>query len=107
MAFKQGQSGNPGGRPQDKPWRDALRIAAFEKDGKGRPKLRAIAEKTVALALEGDIQAIMEVANRLDGRPVQAIEANNEITHYVIAIPAPIEGDEIWAEAAQRSLTRQ
>lgn len=36
--------------------------------------LRKIAEALVAKAMEGDMAAISEVANRLDGKPLQAVE---------------------------------
>lgn len=74
MAFQPGQSGNPTGRRKEKPWRDALTLAL--KDGDGL-KLRNIAEKLVAAAEAGDLQAIKEIADRLDGKPVQAL-ANDE-----------------------------
>lgn len=70
MAFAPGQSGNPTGGRKDKPWRDALMLALNEADG-DRKRLRAVAEKCVAQALNGDMQAIKEVADRLDGKPAQ------------------------------------
>jgi len=41
--------------------------------GGGR-RLRAIIEKLFEKAEQGDLQAIREVMDRLDGKPVQAIE---------------------------------
>ena len=73
MPFKKGQSGNPGGRVKDKPWIDALRIESKALDKKGRPKLRVLAEKVFEMALAGDMAAIREIGDRLDGKPVQAI----------------------------------
>jgi hypothetical protein len=64
------------GRPvgsvnREKPFADALRIALRS----GNPhRLRAIAEKLIEKALTGDLQAIREVADRMDGKPAQAIE---------------------------------
>lgn len=66
--FQKGQSGNPSGRPKEKPWRDALNIAL--KDGDGA-KLRKIAEVTVTLAEAGEQWAVKEIADRLDGKAVQ------------------------------------
>ena len=37
-------------------------------------QLRAIARKLLERALEGDLQAIREIADRLDGKPAQVIE---------------------------------
>jgi len=70
MPFQSGKSGNPGGRPKDKPFADALRmeLAAAGEDGK---KLRAIARALIANAESGDMQAINAIADRLDGKPAQ------------------------------------
>ena len=61
------------GRPigsvnREKPFKDALRIAL-----RSDPlRLRRIADKLAALAEQGDLGAIREVADRLDGKPLQA-----------------------------------
>jgi hypothetical protein len=68
MVYRPGQSGNPGGRVHDKPWRDAIMLAI--KDGDPL-RLRKLAEKVVAMAEGGDMSAITEIANRLDGKPAQ------------------------------------
>jgi hypothetical protein len=63
------------GRPigssnREKPFNDALRIAL-----RGDPlRLRRIAEKLAMLAEEGDLAAIRELADRLDGKPAQVID---------------------------------
>lgn len=75
MSFKPGQSGNPGGRSKEHPFRDALRmeIAAAQRDG-DLSWLRKIAVALLAKAADGDVVAIREVADRLDGKPVQSVE---------------------------------
>jgi hypothetical protein len=61
------------GRPigsvnREKPFNDALRIAL-----RGDPlRLRRIAEKLAEKAEDGDLAAIRELADRLDGKPPQA-----------------------------------
>ena len=65
------------GRKGEKHWRDALRVAINrirEGDEDQRPMLARIAEKTVDLAMEGDMQAIKEIGDRLDGKAVQGID---------------------------------
>jgi hypothetical protein len=80
MPFARGRSGNPGGQWSGKPFRDALRMEEKELE-KGivtkHPKgsLRWNAQK---LLLEGSHQSIKEVADRLDGRPAQAIVGGDE-----------------------------
>lgn len=72
-----GVSGNPGGRPKQKPWTEALKLVAND-SVEGKKHLRRLAEKTFALALEGDIQAIKEIGNRLEGTPMQAVQISGD-----------------------------
>lgn len=58
---------------KSKPW-----LAALEKYGKQNPEaLRTIAEKVYAAAQEGEPWAVTEIANRLDGKPVQPVETKD------------------------------
>lgn len=86
MAFQAGQSGNPGGRPKDKPFRDALRLEIASL-GEDDPKsLRRLARKLLETAANDDgLQAIKEVADRLDGKPAQSIE-NGEDGDFAITV---------------------
>jgi hypothetical protein len=89
MPFQKGQSGNPHGRGVEKVWRDAVMLAVNEKDGKGkdaRKKLRRLAEALVDAGLGGDISAIREIGDRLDGKPAQIVggdENGGPIRHSV------------------------
>jgi hypothetical protein len=67
--FKPGQSGNPGGRPKSRPFRDALMAEVRAGDG-GSDALADIARQLVARALSGDHQSIGLLVDRLEGRPV-------------------------------------
>src|SRR5262249_33348416 len=60
----------PRGQQRDKPYREALRmeLAAAGEDLK---KLREIAKVHIARCEAGDMQAIKELADRLDGKPTQ------------------------------------
>ena len=76
MAFQKGQSGNPGGRSKDeKPWTEALRMAlnSIDKNDKGEKlkKIRLVAEACVNAGLAGDISAIKEIGDRMDGKAPQ------------------------------------
>ena len=66
------------GRRQEKPFADALRmeIAALKDDRKG---LRRVARKLIQKAEEGDLAAIKELADRVDGKAMQ--RNVNENTH--------------------------
>jgi hypothetical protein len=55
----------------------------------------------------GDIQAIKELADRLDGKPVQAVETAGEVRHrYVIEAPALLTTEE-WEKEYGTSETVQ
>ena len=63
------------GRPigsvnREKPFNDALRIA-LKRDPL---RLHRIAEKLTEKAEEGDLAAIREIADRLDGKPTQVVD---------------------------------
>jgi hypothetical protein len=64
------------GRPigsvnREKPFTDALRVALLS--GGGR-RLRIIAERLAEKAEQGDLGAIQQIADRLDGKCAQVIE---------------------------------
>ena len=59
----------------DKPWSDAIRRALLANDGK---KLRALADRLVDRALEGDVSAIREVGDRVEGKARQQMEVTGK-----------------------------
>jgi hypothetical protein len=59
----------------DKPFRDALRLEIMRK---GADKLRRSARALIDKAMEGDVSAIKEVADRLDGRVPQLVGGDRE-----------------------------
>jgi hypothetical protein len=65
-------SGRPRGAWSEKRFRDALNLAVNEKRKDKQHRLRVIANKLVEAAESGDITAIKEVADRLDGKPNQS-----------------------------------
>lgn len=70
--FQPGQSGNPSGRPKAL-LTDVLREALEARDEEGRSKRELIAEKLLALAMDGDVAAIRYIYDRCDGTPVQTV----------------------------------
>ncbi len=69
MAGKAGRSG----KRLDKVFRDSLMLSIMEAEG-DKKKLRKITDALVKKAAEGDVQSIKECADRLDGKPAQALE---------------------------------
>ena len=55
-----------------------LRVAIKEAHGDGGDKLRAVADALVTKAMSGDVPAIKEIADRLDGKVPQAIVGDDE-----------------------------
>ena len=82
MPFVKGQSGNPGGRPKTKLFREAL-IRALEAAGDDQKKLDVVAAALFLKASEGDVPAIRELADRIDGKVPQGIE-NGEDGEFLV-----------------------
>ena len=80
-----------GSQNKDKPFRDALRQVLLEA-GESRVKLKHIALALLEKGGEGDVAAIKEIGDRLDGRVPQAIE-NGEGGAFVLTWLAPSKAD--------------
>jgi len=111
MAFKKGISGNPGGRSGEKIFTDALRLELNRVDSQDkdkRKKINRLAEKLVECALDGEGWAFNMIADRLEGKPVQVVDATVDdhrtvhefsdaeltaILHRRVGV-APVESDE-------------
>lgn len=83
MPWEKGQSGNPGGRPNNKPFFTALNRAILQDDHK---RLRAAAEALLDKASAGEPWAIKELADRLDGKSIQAISGDPENPLNFVAV---------------------
>ena len=95
MPFEPGQSGNPSGAKTEHKFKAAL-LRAIAQDNAER--LRAAAEKLLDFAAAGEGWAIKELADRLDGRPNQQIQATDEegrslaialVAYHTPQLPAP------------------
>ncbi len=64
------------GHKSDKLWRDAIMVAVKRQatGGKKTKKLAMLADKLVERGLDGDITAMKEIGDRLDGKPAQSVE---------------------------------
>tara|TARA_Y100000310_G_scaffold54016_1_gene49537 strand:- start:1252 stop:1683 length:432 start_codon:yes stop_codon:yes gene_type:complete len=83
--YKGMPSPNPGGKHNDKIFGEALRLALkreFKHEGEQKTYLAAIVVELIGLALKGNMSAIQEIANRMDGRPVNYSEGTQDITTH-------------------------
>lgn len=81
--FKPGQSGNPKGRPKKAYCiTDILREQGEIRDvntEQGRiTRAEAIAQRLWLMAMKGDIAALKYIYDRIDGKPLQQIQADVE-----------------------------
>lgn len=97
MPFEKGKSGNPRGRPKDKAFTDALRLVVNRTDSDGLKKLNRLAEKLVENAMAGEGWAFQMIADRIEGKVAQVIEA----THYT-GDPTELSDQELAAIASGR-----
>jgi len=63
-----------------KVWADAIRYVLAEAERGDNPKLtlRSLARELVQKAAEGDLPALKELGDRLDGKPAQAVAVTRE-----------------------------
>ncbi len=107
----------PKGAKSDKEWRDAIRRAVHElrviSGDKKAEKIKAmtlLARRLVTKGIEGDVSALKEIGDRLDGKATQAVQVGMDvqITHIersiVDALPVPddkvIEGEAVEVKDA-------
>ncbi|CAN7391126.1 DUF5681 domain-containing protein [Neorhizobium sp. LjRoot104] len=79
MTFEPGKSGNPGGRPKSKPFKEALLMEALaaERGEKCYAKKGSLRWNARQLLNKGEVPAIKEIADRLDGKVTQGISGPN------------------------------
>jgi hypothetical protein len=77
-------------RPKaEKSFANMLRIAINEANEEGGNKLRSVADALVTKAMTGDVPAIKEIADRLDGKVPQALVGDDD--HDAISLVTRIE----------------
>lgn len=64
--------GNKNSSKENRLWAETIRRSALQDKGK---RMRAAAEALLNKAAEGDVQAIKEFGDRMDGKPKQEIGA--------------------------------
>lgn len=77
----------PRGPKSDKVWSDAIRLAVHryheEKDENGKVKkvryLNLLADNLVDAGIKGDVSALKEIGDRLDGKSAQAVNLDAKV----------------------------
>lgn len=87
MSNRGGQPGNQNAR-KGKDWETALRYALNNyEDGKVArgQALREIGKAVVLKAIEGDMVAVKEIGDRLDGKPVMSVDGSGALFNITIS----------------------
>jgi molecular chaperone GrpE (heat shock protein) len=94
MAWQPGQSGNPDGGTRPKIWRDAINRAIKRREESDPQALEKLADALLRRVAEGDVAAIKEVGDRLDGKVTQLIAGDeNHAPLAIIVTGVPRAGD--------------
>ena len=89
IQYKKGQSGNPKGRPK----KEYCLTDILKKQGNirdvdtGEKKISrkdAIAQKLWAMAMEGDVNALKYLYDRIDGKPLQQQQLTGNLKHEIL-----------------------
>lgn len=73
--YRKGQSGNPKGRPKAEwTWSGMIKEAMEESYGDNKTIKELMAKSLVKEGLKGNVQAMKEIGDRLEGRPKQSLE---------------------------------
>lgn len=79
MTWQPGQSGNPNGQPKrTKLWKDAIIRAIKRREETDPQALEKLADKLIAQVEAGDVSAIKEFGDRVDGKVAQALIGGDE-----------------------------
>ena len=108
-SFKPGQSGNPSGRPKREwTWAQELQKAVERQTADGTPIKEGVADAVVTQALEGNVHAIRELFNRMDGMPHQAVSHTGEdgpIEIKIVSAAMPIPKKELELTEEEITIT--
>lgn len=69
-----------------KPWADAIRRALARAEEDSPRSLNKLAEALLTAASDGDLAALKELGDRLDGKPAQSIGGDPEGTPVAMSV---------------------
>ena len=97
MTFQPGQSGNPGGLRKYKEFATALRMELAALGDGDQRGMRKVAASLINKALEGNIAAVKEIADRLDGKAIQQMQIEREDRiKFIAVVPEKSATTEEW-----------
>ncbi len=79
MTWQPGQSGNPTGGARVKIWRDAINRAIKRREEADPLALEKLADKILAAVADGDVSAMKELGDRVDGKVAQPVGGTDEL----------------------------
>lgn len=85
MTFKKGQSGNPMGRPKKNP---SIVDVLVQRLRQNQQERKEIVDALIKKAKTGDMKAITEIMDRVDGRVADLKQLEREYPVRIIFIPA-------------------
>jgi len=112
-AFRKGRSGNPAGRPKSITLSEAYRreLAKVDpEDPDGRTHAEVLAGRMIDRAKAGDVAALKEIADRVEGRAKQTVSLSYDRRERIeravetMIREAGADGDEISREDALQAL---
>lgn len=87
MPWQPGESGNPNGQPRRvKIWRDAINRAIKRREEADPLALEKLADKLLVAVDAGDVAAIKEFGDRVDGKVAQAVIGGDDEDPAIRAI---------------------
>ncbi len=80
MVWQPGQSGNPaGGSTKPKIWRDAINRAIARRESVDPRAMEKLADKLLDGVAAGDVSAMKEFGDRVDGKVAQPVGGTDEL----------------------------
>ena len=67
--------GNQNARKENRLWAETIRRAVVQNDAQ---TLRNLADKLIELGAAGDVSALRELGDRLDGKPAQQVQLSGD-----------------------------
>lgn len=103
MVWEKGQSGNEGGRSKEgKIWSEAIKRAIKSRQSSDPLALEKLADKLLVACAQGDISAMKELGDRLDGKATNFVVVENRTAFDEMQLDELRNRDKAIAERIER-----